>query len=104
MISASKVGSRARPPRRARISVFQSGIFDSGDAPNGGYESLPIAALGTQHLAAFNRQLVITPAALADLDHPGPAKPATLLQAVNKGMQRTNAETHHAGRLDSNQG
>src|SRR5262245_39408148 len=96
MISASRSGGRRRPSRRARSSVVQSGMAETGDAVDGLDKGGPGLSLAFEHPDAGRGEPVKPAATLAGLLNPAPADPAPLLQPVEQGIERGHMETDHA--------
>src|SRR5215813_7008805 len=95
-MAPSRVGSSFKLANLRLISCFHSGMFGSGDAIDGSHKRLPGAALRRQHLFAFGRQFVITPPPLTGLLHPSPFDPSTLLQPIQKRIERSDVESQLA--------
>ena len=81
---------------RFRMRGFQSGIFRSRDEVNGFHKCLPALALAGQYGAAFGRELVIAPAALAGFFDPKPLDPIALFQAIEERVERRRVKAQRA--------
>src|SRR5215217_3929547 len=97
-MSASRVGFKRRPERRALISLFQSGMFDPGDAADGFDELAPGVALRGEDFAPVGGQPVVAPAALAVALDPAPLNPPAPLKAVEQRVERGDVEAEEPAR------
>src|SRR5581483_718186 len=98
-MSISRSGGRFRSARRLLISLFQSGLsgmFHSGNPVYCLNESAPAALLSCQHFLAFRCQFVIATATLSGFLYPSPLYPASLFQAVEQRVERSDVETDNA--------
>src|SRR5215470_9207473 len=102
MMAVSRVGPSFTPASRRLISCFQSGIFRSRYAIDGGHKRLPDASLRSQRLLAVFRQFVITSPPLPGFLHPTAFDPAAIFQPVEQEIKRGGVELQHAvrARLD----
>src|SRR5215510_3799370 len=91
-ISASRSGERCRPDKRGRTCCVQSGMFVSCDALNSVNECCPGLALSSQHPPALRRDFVEAAASLVGLFDPGALDPATLLKAIEQGIEGVNVK------------
>src|SRR5688572_6806027 len=92
MISRSRSGARRSDARRVRTSRDQSGTFPSRDGSNGFDEGSPGLPLLRQHPSPFGRDPVEAPAAFGRLFDPAALDPATLLEAIEQGIQGIDVE------------
>src|SRR3954463_4216055 len=90
--SRSRAGRSDRRASRAASRRFQSGMFGPRDELNRLDELAPVITLRGEHLAAFCRQPIKAPAALARLLDPSPRDPAALFEPVEERIERGHLE------------
>src|SRR6266705_3064571 len=73
-------------------------MFHPGDATDCGDELAPCIALRGEHLRALRREAVVPAAALAGLLDPPAVNPPALLEAIEHGVERGDAERENAAR------
>src|SRR5688500_11041585 len=99
MISTSRAGVRCSSAKRGRRCSVQSGTVDSCDEIHGVDEGLPGIPLTQQRAAALSSQTIKAAAALSGLFHPASLQPPTLLETIQKRIQRRDIELQLPGRL-----
>src|SRR5580704_9583845 len=86
-MAASRPGSNRKAARRIVISFFQSGIFCPHYAADRRHEFVPACALERHDFAAFRRQAVVAPAALARLFDPPALHQSSRFQPIKDRIQ-----------------
>src|SRR5687767_2892182 len=98
MTSASRVGDRPSDETCRRTKGFQSGILATRHAPDRVNEGRPRRAAACEHFLDLLCQLVVAPPTFACFFNPRARNPPSLLDAVQKRIERVDVKDEQAAR------